>query len=600
MQSFYAMIWERVNSQSEAQARSVQSGLPRAAGAYREDGLLILDLTHDMAGRNILPVTRSDGVQSGAVFGTLFRTSAPRSGARRVSRFDNAENDRLIRTSGRSLFSDFWGSYVAFFRSADGVSIIADPSASMPCYYTDIAGVTHAFSHLEKCDFIDRKQFSVNEAFVARLLVYDKIQSGETGLTEIGELTGGERLCISGRTRRRDRIWDPRTFAQRPLDTPAKDAAAQLGETCKNVVRAWGECFDAVSVSLSGGLDSAIVLACLAGESMPRRIFAFHNLLQSGDAPELHFARDAAQRAGVPLEIIRSHPPERLPDTGSHPASVRPFRSFLAAPMPSPFGAGCGAKGSQAIFTGQGGDHLFLARRTPLGLADHIHRRGLAGLSVAELLNASRLSNVSVWKTATATVRNLSGKRTSAVEAAVRNRQARLEGWSLHGLDMRGSYPGWAIDGSGIAPLKFLQVSSLAHLQQVRNRLEKTLPCQVIDPLISQPLIELCLRTPCEILCAGGISRGLARQAFAGSIPESIRLRMGKGSASAYFADFLNINWRHLVEALAQGELARRGLLSPGDCRALLDPENSRVRELGRTLLIWYAVEAWLRTWKVV
>lgn len=181
---------------------------------------------------------------------------------------------------------------------------------------------------------------------------------------------------------------------------------------------------------------------------------------------------------------------------------------------------------------------------------------------------------------------------------AVRNRQAKLADLSLHALDMRRSYPDWAIDGRGIAPLKFLQVSSLAHLQQVRNRLEETVPWTVIDPLISQPLIELCLQIPSETLCAAGISRGLARKAFTASIPESIRLRMSKGSASGYFTDFLNAHRGQLIEALTHGELARRRLLSPGDLQALSDPEGPLVRKLGRTLLIWYAIESWLRTWK--
>lgn len=114
---------------------------------------------------------------------------------------------------------------------------------------------------------------------------------------------------------------------------------------------------------------------------------------------------------------------------------------------------------------------------------------------------------------------------------AVRNRQAKLADLSLHALDMRRRYPDWAINGRGKAPLKFLQVSSFARLQLVRNRLEETVPWTFIDPLIYKPLIELCLQIPSETLCVAGI---IGRTApLRGGNSAAIALSPGRRTASA-------------------------------------------------------------------
>lgn len=597
MLSFFAMTWDTALQASIEAARQLQAKLPESLIRHRGKDFLLLDLRGSDGAARCIPLCQEDSEDAGAVYGVLFRRAPESRQPERVTCLSGSECNRIVRSNASSLCSDYWGTYVAFVRTPAGLSVLSDPSGGLSCYYAELNGVLTFFSHLESCAFLDRSEFSVDEAFIARLLVYDKIQTGETGLREVKELAGGERLQITHRKPQIDRIWDPRIFAQRPFDRSVADAASELRHICRSVTAAWASCFGEVSVSLSGGLDSAIVLSCLTKRGLPARTSAFHSLLQSADAPELRFARDSADLGGVDLQVIESSLTDGLPDPGTHPASVRPFRSFLALPVASPFAMAPDEQLRAAIFTGQGGDHLFLARRSPLGFADHLLRCGLGRTLIPELLNASRLSGLSVWKTAAAAFSLLS-PRISAVEEAIRLRQAKLSGLSPAILDMQRSYPEWALDGRGIAPLKFLQLSSLSHLQQARNRLAETRPWTVIDPLISQPLIEFCLQVPSETLCTGGVSRGLARQAFAGDIPDSIRLRMSKGSASSYFGRFFFQNRRQLFDALYQGELVRRGFLSPADLEFLSGLSEAGIVKLGRSLLIWYAIEAWLRTWK--
>tara|TARA_R110000796_G_scaffold14588_3_gene47716 strand:- start:92 stop:454 length:363 start_codon:yes stop_codon:yes gene_type:complete len=109
--------------------------------------------------------------------------------------------------------------------------------------------------------------------------------------------------------------------------------------------------------------------------------------------------------------------------------------------------------------------------------------------------------------------------------------------------------------------------------------------------------MELCLRLPVSLLLANGESRGLARQAFSGRIPDSIRRRMTKGSASSYFMEFLEANSETLAKTLRSGVLAELGLMDRDELERMTRRENLSAHRIGRSLLVAYAIEAWLRTW---
>ena len=116
--------------------------------------------------------------------------------------------------------------------------------------------------------------------------------------------------------------------------------------------------------------------------------------------------------------------------------------------------------------------------------------------------------------------------------------------------DMLAGLPDWTLDPDGLPPGKFEQVSALLHMFLVRDPLAGFGGRHVLHPLISQPLIELCLRLPVWQLCLGGINRGLARAAFAGDLPDRVRLRTTKGEATQYFIEHLSANHDRIRDAL--------------------------------------------------
>ncbi|WP_373008591.1 asparagine synthase-related protein [Hyphomonas sp.] len=597
MPSFAAMIWNAENPEACSQADTFHHRIKRmpdrAEGMLIQAGFALYDLSAPGCGQSILRLEDENGEGQGAIFGTLFRTGdtgVPSS----VVHLARQDVSRLCLSRGKALVQDYWGRYVAFLTCPDAYAIIVDPTAALPCYYARFEHVTVVFSHLERCHFLDTASLSINMDHVSTLLAYDKIQNGETGLNEISELLGGQRLLVSGTMLKTDRIWDPRMVALDVLEPPIEVAAAALKLTTQHVVAAWGLRHRNITVSLSGGLDSTIVLHCLAASCDPSRLSALHYILDSGDAPESHYAQLAAERAGCTLREIRVAPQAGLHTLGRHPPTVRPYRQFLSPDLVTDVPGG-------ALFTGQGGDHLFRVSQSPLGFADHVLLHGLGSGTAGTLLDSARLSGQSIWRVLGETLPLLLGEpHTSAMVAALKGRETVINHHAQAKMDPDSVLPDWVREPLGLPPAKFDQVSILMHMTQMRDVFFTDRPIETVHPLISQPLIELCLRLPTYLLSCQGTSRGLVRRAFRNVISDQIRLRMNKGHASRYFTDRVTAYRGPIIEALMEGELARRGLIQRSDVESFVRREDYRMQDSGSLLLAYYAMESWLQTWTAI
>ncbi|MCC4595403.1 asparagine synthase C-terminal domain-containing protein [Xanthomonas campestris pv. phormiicola] len=602
MHAFFAMLWNQADPRAAAAATrlavQVRAALGESVHRLVGQGFALYALDAFQGGETLLALNDNEGRAVGAVFGTLFDTSASLSGSRAVlTRLGEVDTKRLLASQCRSIVKDYWGSYVAFLNCGNDTFVIADPTSSIPCFYTQQQGLTLVFSHLEKCPFLDMGAFTINERFISRVLAYDKIQHGETGLNEVRELLGGERLRISGAAPTTDLIWDPRQIALDVHAPSLKDAAAELRETTQAVVGTWGESFEKITVNLSGGLDSSIVLACLAKTTDPAKVNAVHFVMGAADATERRYARIIAEHTGHTLIEVLEEPTRPLPGVHEHPPTARPYRQFLGQELASRLAANTDV--GRALFTGQGGDHLFLHSRSTLGFADYLAHHPLGLDAPAELLRSARLSQTSIWHVLRDTLPYRFGKtHRSAVVQDIEKRRTGVNQRAFDTLVAEDCMPVWTRQARGVPPAKFDQISYLVHLYQVRESLDHYGPKEMIHPLISQPLIELSLRLPTYLLCANGRSRGLARTAFTGMLSEQIRLRTSKGESTKFFAEHIKANSQQLLQALAEGELAARGMISRQEVQAFVARNDYKVQKFGFMMLPYYAIEAWLQTWK--
>jgi asparagine synthase (glutamine-hydrolysing) len=80
-------------------------------------------------------------------------------------------------------------------------------------------------------------------------------------------------------------------------------------------------------------------------------------------------------------------------------------------------------------------------------------------------------------------------------------------------------------------------------------------------PLLSQPVMEACLKVPSWMWIAGGRNRAIARQAFADLLPSGILDRRSKGSYTGHMAAMYLRNKSKMREFLEEGQLQAHDLL---------------------------------------
>lgn len=599
MPAFFATVWDPSDEAAAEAASKAMSTTPKTGGATHyccTAGLFLIDLDDDNSHRTILKIA-----ESGAIYGTLFRRSASLSPSSAIQELSVADQTTIRTSSGAALYTDYWGSYVAFIRTRDGLRVISDPTSSLPCFYFRHHSITCVFSHLELCPPWTRKGREVNQEFITRLLAYDKIQSGQTGLRGIFELRSGNWLSIGASDADEVLGWDPRAFARASDRKVHADVADELKQMIRYVVLSRAMSASRIVLNLSGGLDSAIVSAFLRGLPEGEWPHCVHFSLKGGDPSEAAYARTIASFQGFDLTELAVHPTDALPAPHQCPLSVRPFREFaglnqLTRPEISSLTLG------RTIFTGQGGDHLFLETRSALGFADHVLDMGFGTETISELFNAARLSRKSIWdvlRSALSTVVRGRDNKTG-IAATFEARQVATSCRHERGSEPAALVPVWALEPQGVLPGKFSQVESLVHMFQNRNGLHVPGTSPQVHPLISQPLVEFCLRIPVSTLCADGIPRGLARLATRDLVPQEVLRRRSKGDASRFFIEQISANRSLLAETLIDGELVRGGYVDARTMETFLDSRNFRLLTFGNIILGWYAIECWLRRWNSV
>jgi len=602
MHAFLSLIWDESDAKADRAAqhlwRIVLKDSPEQSPSLKMPGCILVDYGTQGDRQPMLALQKRDGAIQGAILGHLFERSDGEGPCPRITNVAPAMCSKITDSDGEVLIRSFWGSYIAIIKTGRRWSVITDPTSSIPCFYMDHAGVTIVFSHLEKCPFVQHLGLSINYEFIAALLIYDKISNGETGLNEVRELCGGSRLERTEHGLHVSLLWDPREIASQWFDPPPEAAATLLRQVTQSTVLSQAGAFDNLTVNLSGGLDSSIVLSCLAENGYAGHLSAVHHIVESGDPSELHYARIAAAATGCSLTEMHFPPGKHLPDIESHPLSVRPWRQFLST-MPLN-GYVMPKNGSRrAVFTGQGGDHLFHVAQTTHGFTDYICHHGPAAGALKELMYASRLSGHSIWSVG----RNALGEilphpHDSEMVRTLRNNRNPLNE-ALHArISPEDCLPVWAVRRRGLPPGKFDQVSALQHMFMIRETIDRPVLRDFVHPLISQPLIELCLRLPVYRLCHGGISRGLAREAFRGRIPDLIRTRMTKGETTRFVIAGIKADLPAISNALMQGLLVAKGLIPPEAIEDVTSSDHLQTARLVRRLRMAYTIEAWLRSWQ--
>ncbi|MGH8298867.1 MAG: asparagine synthase-related protein [Steroidobacteraceae bacterium] len=536
----------------------------------------------------------------GVVLGKLFRRSEEGVSTAAPQALGEADSRAMLDTNGRHLIEGFWGRYVAFLHDAGAQAtwVMRDPSGGVPCYLVRCRGVDVYFSWIDDViDLLD-DALEVNWPYLVAAVCFLREHSSGTALREVSQVLAGECVEIRGGASKRFFYWDPLAVANTDVIEDAAAAVAAMRQCVRDVVQAWASCYDHVLLSLSGGLDSSIVLACLSDAPSRPQITCFHYYPLGADLDERAFARAAAAKAGLGLI-------ERARDSSF---SLQPLLTIQRSPEPTNYpyflehsrldaqlAAECGAA---AVLIGYGGDQLFYQERAEWAPGDFLHRRGLRPGVWRIALDAAQMDQISVWRVLReATSGYLVQHRWSVLQEAGRMRpllvpavikEASRNAEFLHPL-LR--HPRGAPSGK------------LWHAHQISQPFDFYDPlgaegeAERISPLVSQPLMELCLRIPTYVLTQGGWDRAVARRAFYEDLPPEIRNRRHKGGIEEHLRNTLEHNRGFLRELLLDGCLVREGIVDRGRLAEALSGRATRLAAGSGELLEYAGIEAWLRRW---
>lgn len=591
---YIALSWDMSQPGSSAAARQLSmawQARPAWDGVLLRPGLQVFT-TGSRPGIN--EAHRLPG-GAGVVLGKLFRRRELDTPPVRRVPLDSHEGAGIVENVS-SLVSGFWGRYVAFVQTASGSTcVLRDPSGTLPCFRARHEGVDIIFSWLE--DVLEMrgraKRFAVNWDALTAQLRFGVLSGRETALDGVSQVLPGELLDL--RTGCAAVLWSAVDAARSCDPCSAEEAARRLGDTVRACTRAWASCYDTLLLRLSGGVDSSIVLNCLRPADTPADVIAVNYHSPGSDSDERTYARLAAACAGRDLL-------ERERDAGFRVEQV-----LKAARMPTPIpyvgwmNAAADARladayGAPAMFTGAGGDPLFYEYPRWWPAADYLHDRGLDAGFASVAMDAARLGKLSVWRTAAL-----------ALKERIRPDLAARTPGSFAGLlapaflrqrieAHRFTHP--ALCEAHDLPLgKYMQAMALMYPLGYYDPFEQACAPELVNPLFSQPLVELCLGLPTYVLTLGGRGRALARRAFAADLPAQIANRRSKGGMEEHIKAVLDANIELVRSLLLDGELGRRGIIERSRIEELLSGRPTALAGAVSQIHALTAVEAWLTHW---
>ena len=523
--------------------------------------------------------------KGGIIIGPLFSRDAT---PRRVHSLTSGEAIAIRRDNGLRLITDYWGGYVALVKSTDSRAIFAlrDPTGAMPCYHVDVEGGSVFGSDIDMLVDSGLLDPMIDWDFLPTHLYYADLRTPRTAILGAKELLAGTRYSTSNWGERVTQTWSPWDHVESP-GLSDKDAAGAVAEMATKCVGAWASCYERIVVGVSGGLDSSIVAACLKDQPTPWHCLTLATREPDGD--ERVFARLLSDALGQPL----SEAFHRLEDID--------ISRSTTAHLPRPIGFLFGqsqektrlntltSKGADAFFTGQGGDNVFCFLRSSTPLLDRLRTKGPTPGAAETLFDLAKLTGSSV--------------STIALTAMKRARRPSVAyNWRGDGRFLRlksepPAYPHpWLQAPRGALAGKAVQISLLLRIQGTLDGFPRDTP-PLVTPLLSQPLIELCLSLPTWQWCAGGIDRAIARRGFRGRLPDALVDRRSKGGPNSFSVHVIEAFRKEFRERLLDGVLAAHDLIDRPSIEASL-ADDAIVRSPDHLRLLALAeAEAWARHW---
>lgn len=492
----------------------------------------------------------------------------------------------------RELTERCWGAFVAILNGPDNrMPRIYHSAFSSLCAYTiQTEAMVVVASDARLLSRYADVRFPVDWATLAFQLVHDDLSFGATCLEGIRELRCGEMLEVgSDPAPVLQRTWNPWRHAHVDEAILDRREAGQLLQ--RELVRSGDACLHGLGsgmLDLSGGLDSSLLAALTARGNGQIQAVNMYSALTEGD--ERRYARDVAAHLGIGL--TEQTPDAALVDVMScaRPDLPRPYvRSFVQETDRLTMEA---APGAVAFLNGTGGDAVFCHLQSSGPAADVLKTSGMGRAYFRTVRDVAEGARCSIWL----------ALRKSLTKAARPCSQVPLKPdgtFLLRGVGdtlPRADLP-WLPPPPGILPGKLEHVRGLFMSNFNLNSFGRADTLQPVYPLMSQPLIEVCLRIPTWHWVGGGYNRVPTREIAGDWLPQHVAWRVSKGGLGQLQRDIFRRNRLLIREMLLDGALQKQGLLDRQALEKALEPDSSLLVGTFSRVLRLMDFEAWVRNW---
>ncbi len=387
--------------------------------------------------------------------------------------------------------------------------------------------------------------------------------------------------------------WSPWTFASGTEGDPIArgQLAAGLREIVDGCVGAWSSRFSNVLIGVSGGVDSSIIAAAATVHADGVKLFTRYTDDAAGD--ERPYAKALANHLGLGLAELQFEPDRVDVRQTNSVGMARPCGHTLAQESIRLLKAMTSEPGRYGYFSGVGGDGVFCYLKSASVVADRVMREGLGQGALKSLLDICRVADCSIWEAGIRAFR----KAVSGVRIYHEPLDGRLLTDSAKLLPNSQIPHPWLVPPDGAVPGKIQHILAI-----LRNHIGLDAwpveGIEVVSPLLSQPVVEYCLRIPTWEWCASGINRAVAREAYADLLPVSVVHRRSKGTPGGAVATVFERNKSVLREMLCGGALVEHGIVEADAVASVLDNRKGLIGTDYARVLQLADAEAWARGWQ--
>lgn len=489
------------------------------------------------------------------------------------------------------ILETYWGAYLIIqpdVQVPGGLTATHSPAAAgnLPCLYSikDGEGFLTSTISLAMRTHLYRKR--IDWDFIAHHLRYPGIKTQRTGLADLFELLPGCSLSASGTKVSTRQAWSPWDFVspqRRYSDLRA--ATDHIRHAVVSAVRAWTDADRSILLELSGGLDSSIVAACLRGHHA--RVVCCNLVTPVPGVDERQYARQMAGQLGVELHTEHLGLDKARFDFTPPTDSVAPAVGPLQYAVDETMEAAAERHGATAYYSGGGGDSVFCYLRSAAPGADAWRALGFK-TGLAAVRDMASLHQCTLWKAGRLTLSKLRRPPRSPF-----HEDPTFLAPGLAAVKPE-AHPWFAAPANAL-PGDRERIFDLAGNQLFQSQAARGSQRPLRFPLLSQPVMEACLRTPSWMWVAGGRNRAVARLAFSDVLPPDIVNRQSKATYMSYLGAVYERNKHQISDFLLSGRLRSQGLLdAPAISAFFVKPLPSRDQTFLRMFDLCM-VENWVR-----